>query len=183
MRSVSLAGRIAAIGTVVVAIVVIAVLLFTGGGGYSVKADFLNASQLVKGNDVEVGGVSVGSVDDIALTPDGQAQITMSLKKPYAPLRQGTIAIIRQASLSGIANRYVDLEMPAGDQHSTPSIQSGGIIDASHTKTAVDLDQLFNTFDPTTRKALQEFFTNSAAQFQGKTAQAQLAYHFLNPAL
>src|SRR5947209_9655234 len=73
--------------------------------------------------------------------------------------------------------------MPAGDTRSMPKIESNGVIDTSHTKTAVDLDQLFNTFDPTTRKALQEFFTNSAAQFRGKEAQAQLAYHYLNPAL
>lgn len=183
MRSVSLAGRIAAIAAVVIAIVVVAVLLFSGGGGYTVKAVFLNAGQLVKGNQVQVGGVPVGSVDDIALTPDGQAQITMSINKPYAPLHQGTIAVIRQASLSGIANRYVDLQLPSGDSRSLPKIESDGVIDTSHTKTAVDLDQLFNTFDPTTRKALQEFFTNSAAQFQGKTAQAQLTYHYLNPAL
>jgi phospholipid/cholesterol/gamma-HCH transport system substrate-binding protein len=183
MRSVSLVGRIAAIGVVVVAIVVVAVLLFTGGGGYAVKADFLNAGQLVKGNQVQVAGVPVGSVDDISLTPNGQAEIKMSVKKPYAPLREGTLAVVRQASLSGIANRYVDLEMPPGDQHSSPTIPSGGTIDASHTKTAVDLDQLFNTFDPTTRKAVQEFLQNSAIQFQGKEAQAQLAYHYLNPAL
>ena len=31
-----------------------------GGGGYSVKADFLNAGQLVKGNLVEVAGVKAG---------------------------------------------------------------------------------------------------------------------------
>ena len=107
MRSVSLAGRIAAVGAVVLLIVVLAVVLFSSGGGYSVKAVFLNAGQLVKGNSVEVGGVSVGSVDDIALTPSGQAVITMSVDKPYVPLKQGTEAVIRQASLSGIAKRAI----------------------------------------------------------------------------
>src|SRR5881392_3867282 len=50
-----------------------------GGGGYTVKAHFLNAGQLVKGNQVEIGGTSVGTVDDIALTADGQAVVTMSI--------------------------------------------------------------------------------------------------------
>jgi len=69
MQSVSVAGRIAAIAAVIVAIVVIAVLLFAGGsGGHTVKADFINAAQLVNGNLVEVGGQKAGSVTAIDIT-------------------------------------------------------------------------------------------------------------------
>ena len=60
MRTVSVAGRIAAVVAVVLAIVVVAVLLFSGSGGYSVRADFLDAAQLVKGDQVEVGGIKAG---------------------------------------------------------------------------------------------------------------------------
>src|SRR5215208_5470172 len=110
MRSVSVAGRIAAVLAVAVAVVVVAVLLFAGGtGGYTVKAEFQNAAQLVKGNPVQVGGVQAGTVKDIQLSPDGQALVTISVQDDYAPLKDGTKATIRQASLSGIANRYVDL--------------------------------------------------------------------------
>ena len=38
-------------------------------------------------------------------------------------------------------------------------------------------------FDPPTRKAVQDFFKNSAAEFKGKEDQQRLAYHYLNPAL
>jgi len=101
MQSVGVAGRIAAVVAVAVAIVIVAVLLFAGGsGGYTVKADFINASQLVKGNLVEIGGEKVGTVDDINITSDGQAQVTMSIDDEFQPLRRGTRATIRQASLS-----------------------------------------------------------------------------------
>jgi phospholipid/cholesterol/gamma-HCH transport system substrate-binding protein len=169
---------------VVAAIVIVAVLLFAGGGGgYTVKAYFLNAGQLVKGNQVEIGGTSVGSIDDIALTSDGQAVVTMSIKDEDAPLREGTRAIIRQASLSGIANRYIDLQMPSGDSSSTKNIPDGGKIGIERTTTAVDLDQVFAIFDPKTRKAVQDFFKNSAAEFKGKEEQQRIAYQYLNPAL
>jgi phospholipid/cholesterol/gamma-HCH transport system substrate-binding protein len=172
---------------VVAAIVIVAVLLFAGGGGgYTVKAYFLNAGQLVKGNQVEIGGTPVGSIDDIALSSDGQAVVTMSIQDDDAPLREGTRAIIRQASLSGIANRYIDLQMPPGD--CTPpkkgcDIPDGGKIGIDRTTTAVDLDQVFAVFDPKTRKAVQAFFKNSAAGFKGKEEQQRIAYQYLNPAL
>ena len=40
------------------------------------------------------------------------------------------------------------------------------MIDTDQTETAVDLDQLFNTLDPETRKALQGFFQGQARQFR-----------------
>jgi phospholipid/cholesterol/gamma-HCH transport system substrate-binding protein len=107
----------------------------------------------------------------------------MSIEPDYAPLRVGTQATIRQASLSGIANRYVDLTMPPGDDTNTDTIPSGGQIDINHTTTAVDLDQIFNTIDRRTRESLQDFFQYSAVQFRGKEEQQRQVYKYLNPAL
>src|SRR4051812_12897624 len=151
-----------------------------GGGGYSVKARFQNASQLVKGNLVQVSGQAVGKVENIDLTPDGQAEITMSINGDYAPLRRGTRAIVRQASLSGIANRYVDLTMAA---QSAPKIPDGGVIEQDATTSAVDLDQVFNTFDPETRKDLQRVFKGSAAQYKDKGQAMNEGLLYLNPSL
>ena len=62
---------------VMAAIVLVAVLLFAGGGSYTVTAIFPNAGQLVNGNDVDIGGRPVGSVKDIALTDDGDAKVEL----------------------------------------------------------------------------------------------------------
>jgi phospholipid/cholesterol/gamma-HCH transport system substrate-binding protein len=183
MRSVSGVGRAAAVAAVFVAALLVGIYLFgnAGGGGYAVKADFLNAGQLVKGNLVEVAGVKAGSVKAISITSDGQAQITMGIDGGYKPLPAGTRAVIRMASQTGIANRYIELDMPGGPKKDT--IPNGGRIPSDATTTAVDLDQLFNTLDPPTRKALQEFFKGSATQFQDVTQQANIGFKYLNPAL
>src|SRR4051812_3320945 len=184
MRSTTVAGRLAAIGVVIVAIVVVAVLLFAKGGKkYEVEAYFINAAQLVKGDLVQIGGTKAGSVKDITLTPNGHARVLMDIETDFSPLRQGTQATIRQASLSGIANRYVDLTMPPGDSSTTGTIKSGGRIDISNTTTAVDLDQVFNTINGRTRESLQDFFKYSAVQFRGKEAQQREVFKYLNPAL
>ena len=86
-------------------------LLFKPTGGHEYTLLFQNAGQLVKDDDVQVGGRRVGSVRSIELTDDNQAAVKVTVEEPYAPLREGTQAVIRLTSLSGIANRYVALTL------------------------------------------------------------------------
>ena len=181
MRSFSGIGRIAAIGAVIAAAALVALLLFGGGGGgYKVKARFINAGQLVKGNPVQSGGVPIGSVDGIEIAPNGEAELTLEIDGDHAPLRRGTQAAIRQFSQSGIANRYVDLSMPPNGSREIPD---GGTIGSDDTTTQVDLDQLFNALDAETRANLQKFFKGSAEMFRGQGEEARAGFHYLNPAL
>jgi phospholipid/cholesterol/gamma-HCH transport system substrate-binding protein len=182
MRTVSGIGRVAAVAAVVAAAVLVGFIIFGGGAGYTVKAYFQNGNQLVKGNQVELDGTPIGSVKDLAITPNGQAVVTLGVDSKYAPLPEGVHATIRQASQSGIANRYVDLTMPPANQRKQ-TIQDGGEITADNTTTSVDLDQLFNTLDPPTRKALQEFFKGQAKALDGKGEMQNVAFQYLNPAL
>jgi phospholipid/cholesterol/gamma-HCH transport system substrate-binding protein len=170
---------VAAVAVVLAAVVIVALLLFTGGSEYTVKVQFENAGQLVKGNQVQVGGRPIGTIKDISLTADGQAQIEISIDE-LKPLHEGTTAVIRSTSLSGIANRYVALSL--GPQ-SAKKIDNGGYIRADRTTSPVDLDQLFNTLDPATRKGLQDIIQGSAAQYGGKVAEANQSLRYFNPAL
>ena len=111
MSSSSVIGRVAALIALVVAVVVVVVLL-DGGEDYEVTAEFENAGQLVKGNEVVVGGAAAGSVKGIELGPEGQALVTFSVDEEYAPLQRGTVATIRSPSLSQIAGRQVQLTLP-----------------------------------------------------------------------
>jgi phospholipid/cholesterol/gamma-HCH transport system substrate-binding protein len=184
MRSVSRVGRFAAIGAVLVAVVIVGFILFGGaGGGYTVSAVFENGGQIVSGNLVEVAGIKAGSVKGVSITPDGQAKIKMSVDGAYSPLPRSTRAVIRQASQSGYANRYVELQLPPGPRKGQPTIHDGGTLEASNTTATVDIDQLFNTLDPSTRKALQGVLKGSADQYKGVTQQANEGLHYLNPAL
>jgi phospholipid/cholesterol/gamma-HCH transport system substrate-binding protein len=170
------------VGAVIAAIVLVGLILFggTGVGGYKVYARFLNAGQLVKGNPVQVGGVPVGSVKGIEITDDGHAQIELSIDGDHAPLRRGTRAEIRQFSQSGLANRYVDLSLPPDSDDEIPD---GGVIETDKTVTQVDLDELFNTLDPETRRSLQGFFKGSADQWRDVADEANVGFEYLNPAL
>ncbi len=183
MRRSFVVGRVLVVAAVLAAIAVVGtVLLNPGGPDYIVRARFANAAQLVKGNLVQVAGVRVGSISRISLTEDGQAEVAMKIDDDaYRPLRRGTRAIIRQASLSGVANRYVDLQLPPGDR--TATIPDRGVIGQGETTTAVDLDQLFNTFDPKTRSALSGLIRGENEIYAGRGKQAGAGWAYLNPAL
>ena len=174
-------GRVVAVSAVALAVVVVAVILLSSGSTYQVRAVFQDASQIVSGDQVEVAGNSVGSVSKIALTPSGQAQLTLSINDSnYTPLHQGTEATVRLASLSGIANRYVDLRLgPA----TGPKIPNNGVIANTYTTSAVDIDQLFNTLNPPTLKGLQNLIQGTASQYAGKGKEVQAAWQYLNPAV
>ncbi|HEY6399675.1 MAG TPA: MlaD family protein, partial [Solirubrobacteraceae bacterium] len=181
MRSSTVIGRTAALAAVLVAILAVVLILSSAGGGYQVRALFQNASQIVAGDQVEVAGNSVGSVSHIAITPSGLAELTLDITDPnYYPLRRGTEATVRLVSLSGIANRYVDLRLGPGG---APSIPSGETIGTHNTTSAVDLDQLFNTLNGPTRQGLQAVIQGSASEYAGRAGEAQLAWRYLNPAI
>lgn len=161
-------------------LIAIAVVLFSGGPEYTVKVNFVNASQLVTGDQVKLSGDPVGTVSSIDLTHDGQAQVTLELDEPVAPLRHGTTLTVRATSLSGIANRYVDLALgPAG----APNYASGSVIPATATKSSVDLDEVFNTVGPRQQEALRQIIRGSAAQFHGHGKAAQIGLMYLNPSI
>ncbi|HEV3054951.1 MAG TPA: MlaD family protein, partial [Solirubrobacteraceae bacterium] len=79
MRNTSVIGRSAAAIAVLVAVAAVIVIVFFGGGSsYQVKAIFTNASQIVSGDLVQASGNAIGSVSNISLTPNGQAELTLS---------------------------------------------------------------------------------------------------------
>src|SRR3954467_13654495 len=172
--------RAIALGAMAVALLVVVWLVLFGGGGTRYKLRFENAGQLVKDDDVQVGGRRVGSVGKISLTDDNQAEVEIDVDGDFAPLHQGTTAVIRATSLSGIANRYVAL---TPGPNNAPKLDEGSVLGQDKTRSIVDLDQLFNTLDPKTLKGLQQVIRGNARWYQGKGAEANAATRYFNPAL
>lgn len=174
-------GRVAAVAAVVVALVAVAVIVLSNGTTYQVRAVFQNASQIVSGDQVDVAGTPIGTVSNLALTRQGEAELTLKINNPsYRPLRQGTTATVRELSLSGIASRYVELQPGPANRS---AIRSGGVIPTTATTSEVDLDQIFNTLNGPTLKGLQQVFQGSAAEYKGDGKVAQQALKYLNPAV
>jgi phospholipid/cholesterol/gamma-HCH transport system substrate-binding protein len=171
-------ARPAALGALVLVALAILVLLLSGGGNDNhYRLLFETGGQLVKGNQVLIGGAPVGSVDSIKLTDNGQAQVDITVDRP---LHQGSSAIVRATSLSGIANRYISIQ-PGPDN--SPELANDATITEVDTTSPVDLDQLFDTLRGPERQALRNVIQGSAAVYDGKGPQANQTYKYLSPSL
>jgi phospholipid/cholesterol/gamma-HCH transport system substrate-binding protein len=172
--------RVLAVGALGLVVLIVAYLVFSGGGGDDYKLLFENANQLVRGDQVTVGGQPVGSVTNIVLTSDFKARITIHINSPLAPLHEGTTAQIRVPSLSGVANRYIAL---SPGPNSAPKLPSGTTLPVTATHGVTDIDQLFNIFNARTRRALQQVFQGSAEQYVGSTPSVNASAEYFAPAL
>jgi phospholipid/cholesterol/gamma-HCH transport system substrate-binding protein len=169
-----------AIGALALVVLIVAYIVFAGGGSSTYKLEFAEGDQLVRGDQVQVGGVPVGSVKDIELTHDFKALVTVSINSSLVPLHQGTTAQVRVPSLSSVANRYVAL---SPGPNNAPALAAGARLPASATREVTDLDQLFNTLNPKTRKGLQQFIQGTAEQYVGQGKSLQGATEYFAPSL
>jgi phospholipid/cholesterol/gamma-HCH transport system substrate-binding protein len=159
-----LVGRVLAVSALAIVVLIVAYLAFSGGGGANYQLIFGEAGQLVRGDQVQVGGVPVGNVTNIVLTHDFKARVTIHVNSSLTPLHEGTVAQVRVPSLATVANRYIAL---TPGPNSGPALAAGTTLPATATREVVDLDQLFNTLTPKTRKGLQQVIQGFAEQYAG----------------
>ena len=130
---------VTALATSVLAII-IGNISFGSTHGY--RAEFVDATGLVKGDDVRIAGVKVGTVEGISIVDRTRAMVTFNVQSDTA-LTQSTHADIRYRNLVG--QRYIALTNEIG---STDVLEPGSTIPVSHTSPALDLTVLFNGFKP-----------------------------------
>jgi len=144
---------------------------------YELKIPFNEATQLAEQSDVRISGVSVGKVQSIGLTPDGkQALATIGLENRYAPIPEGSRAVLRTKTLLG--ETYVELTPGNGESE---MLADGGILPAANVAESVQLDEIFRTFDPQTRAAFQTWMQDSALAIEGRGGDLSYAFSQLEP--
>jgi ABC-type transporter Mla subunit MlaD len=131
---------------------------------YQIKVPFNEATQLAEQSDVRISGVNVGKVQDIVLAPDGkQALATVNIDDKYAPLPESTRAILRTKTLLG--ETYIELTPGSSGG---PQLADGGTVPEANVAQSVQLDEIFRTFDPKTRKAFQTWMQEGAVAINGQ---------------
>jgi virulence factor Mce-like protein len=131
--------------------------------GYRFEASFPYAQELATPADVRIAGVSVGKVVGTTLDPRGNRTIvTIQLNNRFAPIRRDTTAILRTKTILG--ETYVEL---TPGQPNAPPLPDGAMLPRSQVVQAVQLDDVFDALDPTTRRAFQNWQQELAQAVRG----------------
>ncbi len=119
----------------------------------TLHVDIANASSIVVGNDVREGGFRVGLVSGMRPVelPGGQvgAELTLQLNQSNGQVPTDSTVSIRPLSVLGL--KYVDLHRGI----SRHDFGDGGTVPFGQTTVPVQLDDIFSTFNPPTRRAIQ----------------------------
>lgn len=160
-RSTSVAANPVLIGAATVLVVIVAVFLaYNANNGlpfvptYGVWLELPNASNLVTGNEVRIGGDRVGIIDKIEPQTHENGSVTarlhVKLETNVKPLPTDSTVIVRPRSTIGL--KYVQV---------TPGLSSRGIPEGGTlplkqaTPRPVEFDDFFSMFDEPTRAANQ----------------------------
>ena len=130
------------ITTLATGLLVITIGNITFSGSKEYKAEFVDATGVVKGDDIRIAGVKVGSVSDVQVIDRTRALVTFDVQDDAA-VTGATNAEIRFRNLVG--QRYITLTRGIGD---TQPLPEGSTIPVEKTSPALDLTVLFNGFKP-----------------------------------
>ena len=131
--------------------------------GYRFKVAFNNAYDLAQYADVRIAGVDVGKVVSKARSADGNRTVaTIQLDNQYAPIHEDALAILRPKTLLG--ETYVQL---TPGHKGTPILKDGSTLSNSRVENSVQLNQVFDTFNPKTRQAFQQWQQELATAVKG----------------
>lgn len=188
-RNASIAANPVLIGAATTLVIIVAVFLaYNANNGlpfvpsYSLKVNVPSAAQLVRGNEVRVGGSRVGVIDEIVPVrqSDGSitAQLTLKLDTTIKPLPDDSTVLVRPRSALGL--KYVEI---------TKGTSKNGYADGATvplkqaTPEPVEFDELLSMFDDETRKASRVNLREFGNALAGRGMDLNRAIEAFNPLL
>ena len=185
----SIAGNPVLIGAATVLVILVAVFLsYNANQGlpfvpsYKLTAETPSAANLVRGNEVRIGGTRVGSIDRIEVRrqDDGTsiALLGLKLERSAEPLPKDSTVLIRPRSALGL--KYVEITRGTSDD----GFEDGDTIPlAQATPAPVEFDEFTNMFDDETRAASQTNLQEFGDAFAGRGASINQAIGAFRPLL
>jgi virulence factor Mce-like protein len=173
------------VGAVTVLVIIVAVFLaYNANNGlpfvstYDLKARVPNADALVKGNDVRIGGVRVGTVRSVVPVEleNGEfaAEVTLRLDKTAEPLPMDSTLMVRPKSALGLKF----LQITPGD--SSKGFKAGETIPVAAARPEpVDIDEFFDMFDEETRSSIRRNLAGFGNTLAGRGPQLNEAFGVL----
>jgi ABC-type transporter Mla subunit MlaD len=144
---------------------------------YDLEADLPNAANLVRGNEVRIGGFRVGVIDEIEpiRRPDGStfSRLHLKLQKNVDPLPKSSDLIVRSRSALGL--KYLEITPHGGE-----GFAAGARIPMANARPEpVEFDTVINTFDKKTREGQRNSLRGLGDGLAGRGVALNETIHIL----
>jgi ABC-type transporter Mla subunit MlaD len=178
-RQTSLAGSPVLVGAATVLCAVVAVFLsYNANNGlpfvptYDITVRVPDAAGLVRGNEVRIGGKRVGVIEEIsAVEGDGAdpvSELELALITKLEPLAEDSTVTVRPRSPLGL--KYLELKPGLSED----GVEAGTTLPVRQAQPIVELDQVVNAFDASSRRALRGVLEGVGPAFAGRGADVNL---------
>jgi ABC-type transporter Mla subunit MlaD len=192
-------GAAAAIAGALGVVALVAAILFAtaaGGssGGYTVRAIFDDAANLVTSEDVKIDGVKVGTVGTVTPTPQGKAAVTLKIDNPgFQDFRSDATCTIEPQALIG--EKFVNCLPTQARPENTPlppplqQIPAGHegagewLLPVTNTSSPIDQDLLSDINHLPENQRLSIIVNELGAGLAGRGSDLNAVLHRSNPAL
>ncbi len=184
----------AACAAAVVLVLVLATAAGGSNGGYTVRAIFDDAGNLIAGENVKIDGVKVGTVTSVTPTPQAKAAVVLNIENPgFKDFRADATCTISPQSLIG--EKYVDCLPTQPRVEGTPlppplpKIPSGHegagqyLLPVQKTSSPVDVDLLGDIDRLPERQRLTIILNELGAGLAGRGSDLNEVIKRANPAL
>lgn len=168
----------------VLAAVGLGIALLAGGrgadaGGYRVDVVFDNARGLIPGQLVQVAGGRVGEIEEVGVTADFKARVSMVVDERFAPFRQDARCTIRPQGL--IAENYVQCDP---GRPGAPELEGEPpTVPVERTTQPVNLTDLFEIWNVPTRDRLSVLVSELGLSTAARGEDVNALLRRVNPAL
>jgi ABC-type transporter Mla subunit MlaD len=149
---------------------------------YRVDVIFDQARGLIPGQLVEIAGARVGTIDDVSLTGDFKARLSLKVDRRFAPFHSNATCTIRPQGL--IAENFVQCDpgtpaaKPLRGEHGKPPT-----VPVTHTTEPVSLTDLFEIWNVPTRDRLGVLLSQLGMSTAGRGADMNAILRRANPSL
>ncbi len=179
---------------VLVGVILLATAAGGSSGGYTVRAIFDDAANIVVSEDVKIDGVKVGTVGSVTPTPTGKAAVTLDIANPgFQDFRTDATCTIKPQALIG--EKFVDClptqPRPEDTQPKPrlPQIPAGRegagqwLLPVTNTSSPIDQDLLNDINHLPENQRLAIIINELGAGLAGRGSDLNAVLHRSNPAL
>jgi virulence factor Mce-like protein len=154
---------------------------------YFVRAHFDNAANLVSGEDVKIAGVPVGVVEDLEVTDDKKAAVTLRIdNEDFVPWKADAKCVIRPQGLIG--EKFVECEPGSASAAQLDQIEEGDgegerFLPLANSSSPVDIDLLNDIMRLPYRQRFAILLSEFGTGLAGRGDELNEVIHRANPAL